>query len=326
MGETEVKRYTLPSLDAFKEQLKRQERNAIAKAITLLESQREDHQSYMDELFQSLAQESYSTRKIGISGPPGSGKSTFIDIFVRLLLDTDMPSSKKVAILTYDPSSPFTGGSLLGDKTRMESLSKFPNVYLRPSPSKNHLGGLGPKGFDTIRLLELIGFDYIFIESVGAGQSEVELGEIVDYFILLLPPNGGDELQGLKKGILEYCDLILVNKAEGEFLEAAQRTAQDYGILHSKMTIRVISALTNQGISELLPLVQGKLQKKVDYSFQLVEKLVLESFFNRLRQKILSDPHQLDVLDLLSKKLLTKGGTIYGAAKRLEQERCNRDV
>ena len=201
------------------------DRKALAKAITLVESSREDHQKEANDLLQKvLAQKSRSSIRIGLSGTPGAGKSTFIEALgTKLIAD-----GHKIGVLAVDPSSKKTGGSILGDKTRMEKLSREPNAFIRPSPSKHTLGGVTSKTREVILLCEMAGYDVILLETVGVGQSELAASEMTDMFCLIITPAGGDELQGLKRGITEIADLIIVNKADGNLTSAAKMTVAQY--------------------------------------------------------------------------------------------------
>jgi LAO/AO transport system kinase len=202
-----------------------QDRRALARAITLVESSRADHRAQTTELIEVLrAQSDAQALRIGLSGTPGVGKSTFIESFGLMLLREGL----RVAVLAVDPSSARSGGSILGDKTRMEHLSREPNAFIRPSPAQSHLGGVARRTREAVALCEAAGFDVVLIETVGVGQSETVVAEMSDLFLLLLAPAGGDELQGVKRGIMEMADLILVNKADGDLKAAAQRTCADY--------------------------------------------------------------------------------------------------
>ncbi|AUH33732.1 methylmalonyl Co-A mutase-associated GTPase MeaB [Paracoccus tegillarcae] len=197
-------------------------RRALSRAITLIESTRADHRERAVALLASLP-DGHALR-IGMSGTPGVGKSTFIETFGTMLTEQGL----KVAVLAVDPSSTRSGGSILGDKTRMETLSRNPKAFIRPSPSRAELGGVARRTREAIRLCEAAGFDLILIETVGVGQSETLVAEMADLFVLLLAPAGGDELQGVKRGIMEMADIILVNKADGDLLPTARRTVADY--------------------------------------------------------------------------------------------------
>jgi LAO/AO transport system kinase len=200
------------------------ERRALARAITLVESGRADHRADALTLFERLKGHDKEALRIGLSGTPGVGKSTFIESFGLMLTKQGL----KVAVLAVDPSSARSGGSILGDKTRMEHLSRDPNAFIRPSPSQSHLGGVARRTREAIDLCEAAGFDVVLIETVGVGQSETVVAEMSDLFLLLLAPAGGDELQGVKRGIMEMADIILVNKADGDLKATATRTCADY--------------------------------------------------------------------------------------------------
>ncbi len=200
------------------------ERRALARAITLIESARDDHREQAVELLESVKGAGRQALRIGLSGTPGVGKSTFIEAFGVMLTG----QGKRVAVLAVDPSSTRSGGSILGDKTRMERLSRDPNAFIRPSPSQTALGGVARRTREAVMLCEAAGFDIVLIETVGVGQSETMVADMSDLFILLLAPAGGDELQGVKRGIMEIADMILINKADGDLLPAATRTCADY--------------------------------------------------------------------------------------------------
>lgn len=198
------------------------DRRALSRAITLVESTRPDHRDRALALLAALPER--AALRIGLSGTPGVGKSSFIEAFGIMLTG----QGKRVAVLAVDPSSTRSGGSILGDKTRMDLLSRDPSAFIRPSPSSTVLGGVARRTREAIRLCEAAGHDIVLVETVGVGQSEVLVAGMTDLFVLLLAPAGGDELQGVKRGIMEVADLILVNKADGELLAAARRTVADY--------------------------------------------------------------------------------------------------
>ena len=200
------------------------DRRALARAITLVESGRADHRAAADALLERLMSCGRQALRVGLSGTPGVGKSTFIEAFGTSL--TAM--GKRVAVLAVDPSSARTGGSILGDKTRMERLARDPQAFIRPSPSQTELGGVARRTRDAVALCEAAGFDIVLIETVGVGQSETIVSAMSDIFLLLIAPGGGDELQGVKRGIMEIADMILVNKADGDLKPVATRTAADY--------------------------------------------------------------------------------------------------
>jgi len=200
------------------------DRRALARAITLVESTRADHRALAVSLLGALADTGRSALRIGLSGTPGVGKSTFIEAFGSMLTARGL----RLAVLAVDPSSARSGGSILGDKTRMERLARDPRAFIRPSPSQATLGGIARRTREAVALCEGAGFDVVIIETVGVGQSETVVAEVSDIFVLLLSPAGGDELQGVKRGIMEVADLIVVNKADGALAPAAERTRADY--------------------------------------------------------------------------------------------------
>ncbi|WP_370316062.1 methylmalonyl Co-A mutase-associated GTPase MeaB [Sagittula sp.] len=211
-------------LQAMKEALLAGDRRALAKAITMAESSRTEHRETTSQLLGELAGCERQALRIGLSGTPGVGKSTFIEAFGMMLIEKGL----KVAVLAVDPSSARSGGSILGDKTRMERLSRERNAFIRPSPAQSQLGGVARRTREAIDLCEAAGFDVVLIETVGVGQSETMVAEMCDLFLLLLAPAGGDELQGVKRGIMEMADILLVNKADGELKRQAVRTCADY--------------------------------------------------------------------------------------------------
>ena len=239
------------------EKIRAGDRRALARAITLVESGRAEHRAQADALLEQLADSKRQALRIGLSGTPGVGKSTFIEAFGCML--TQM--SKRVAVLAVDPSSARSGGSILGDKTRMERLSRDPLAFIRPSPSQTHLGGVARRPRDAVALCEAAGYDVVLIETVGVGQSETIVAEMSDLFVLLLAPAGGDELQGVKRGIMEIADIILVNKADGDLKATATRTAADYsgalrlmrkrdGDPEGFPKVMTVSALRDEGLAK----------------------------------------------------------------------------
>jgi len=237
------------------------DRRALARAITLIESTHPDHRLRSEALMTELLPHAGNSIRVGISGVPGVGKSTFIETFGLEIIE----KGHKVAVLAVDPSSPKTGGSILGDKTRMEELSKNQSSFIRPSPSSGTLGGVARRTREVMLLTEAAGFDVIIVETVGVGQSEIAVSALVDMFILLIVPGGGDELQGIKKGIVELADLIVVNKADGDLSAAAERAKRDYSAaLHllragSKgwhPTVKTCSSLEKHGVSDIWDTVE----------------------------------------------------------------------
>lgn len=232
------------------------QRAALARAITLVESKKADHRRLARQLIQDLLPRTGKALRVGITGVPGVGKSTTIDTLGSNLT----AAGHKVAVLAVDPSSTRTGGSILGDKTRMARLAVDPNAFIRPSPSAGTLGGVAAKTRETMLLCEAAGFDIILVETVGIGQSETTVADMVDFFLVLMLPGAGDELQGIKKGVLEIADMIAVNKADGDGATRARSAASDYRaalhILAPKSPnwtppVVTISGLANEGLDHL---------------------------------------------------------------------------
>ncbi len=237
------------------------DRRALARAVTLVESSRKDHQDLAAKLMEQLSPFSGTSIRIGISGAPGVGKSTFIEAFGNHLLGL----GHRVAVLSVDPTSILTGGSILGDKTRMPTLAREQAAFIRPSPAGDTLGGVARHTRESIVVCEAGGFDVVIVETVGVGQSETAVADMTDIFVLLLLPDSGDELQGIKRGIVELADLVLVNKADGELESHAQRTAAEYANAlrlmrprsrHWEVPVRTCSALTGDGVPEVWSLVE----------------------------------------------------------------------
>lgn len=209
-------------LDAILQGPSAGQRRAIAKAITLLESTRSDHRALADELLTALLPHTGKSFRLGISGVPGVGKSTFIEALGLYLID----QGHRVAVLTVDPSSTVSGGSILGDKTRMEKLSVHEKAFIRPSPSSGTLGGVAEKTRDAIAVCEAAGYDIVIVETVGVGQSETAVASMTDMFVLMQLPNAGDDLQAIKKGVMELADLVVINKADIDPAAATRAQAQ----------------------------------------------------------------------------------------------------
>ncbi|HEX2581502.1 MAG TPA: methylmalonyl Co-A mutase-associated GTPase MeaB [Dongiaceae bacterium] len=230
-------------------------RRALAKAVTLIESQRPEDRARADALLEEVLPYTGKGKRVGISGPPGAGKSTLIEALGPRLLE----GGQKLAILAIDPISPISGGSILGDKTRMERLARLPNVFIRPSPGDQ--GGLAARSRETLLLCEAAGFDWIIVETIGIGQSEIAVAGMTDAFIALTPPGAGDELQGMKRGIMEFADLLVVTKADGILADPA-----DLLWSHCQQALRMVrrrrsewqprailtSAVSGRGLAELV--------------------------------------------------------------------------
>ena len=240
--------------------LRQGNRRALAKAITLIESHNPAHRRAADELLEAIMPFTGKAFRLGISGVPGVGKSTFIESFGLAAVD----QGHRVAVLAVDPSSPVNGGSILGDKTRMEQLSRAEGAYIRPSPAGESLGGVAQRTREAILLCEAAGYDQVWVETVGVGQSEHEVANMTDAFLVLMQPGAGDELQGIKKGILELADLIVVNKADGEAKQLAEFSRRHYQNALNLLThtgfwtpqVLSISALKKDGLSELQRLIK----------------------------------------------------------------------
>jgi LAO/AO transport system kinase len=231
------------------------DRRALARAITLVESTKAADRARAEHLLTELLPKFGSAMRIGISGAPGAGKSTFIEAFGQHLTGQGL----KVAVLAVDPSSRRSGGSILGDKTRMEKLARDPNAFIRPSPAGTTLGGVARRTREVMLLVEAAGFDVVLVETVGVGQSETAVADMADLFVLLVSPGGGDDLQGIKRGVMELADLVLVTKADGELAPAANRAAADYhAALHLMRAkypglppeVLKVSSLKGTGIAE----------------------------------------------------------------------------
>ncbi len=236
--------------------LKAQDWRVLAKTMTMVESQRSDHRLFSWDLMKKIlcdAQLFHHSKVIGISGPPGVGKSSFLEAFVPQLLEKGL----KVAILSIDPSSQMSGGSILGDKTRMTQLAAHPHCFIRPSPAGAKLGGISSKTREMILLCRYFAFDYIFVETVGVGQSEVEVAQVVDYLAMLISPGAGDDLQGIKKGILENIHLLIVHKADADKKVQTQTTCHHYQeslkVLNvNSVPVLAASSLEKTGLVEVL--------------------------------------------------------------------------
>ncbi|MDX1643508.1 MAG: methylmalonyl Co-A mutase-associated GTPase MeaB [Thermoanaerobaculia bacterium] len=287
-------------VEAVVEGIQGRDRRALAKAITLIESRRGDRAEVGQEVLERVMPLTGGSIRLGVSGIPGVGKSTLIDALGKLLLDR----GQRVAVLAVDPSSTVSGGSILGDKSRMPHLAADERAFIRPSPTAANLGGVARRTREAILLAEAAGYDVVLVETVGVGQSEVEVAQMVDFFALLLLPGSGDELQGLKKGIVELADVIVIHKADGDLADQARRTANDYRAalryLGASGTAREVEVLTasaheGEGIEELWSLVQERWEKdrtsgalderrraqQRQWFRRLVEEKVMDEFLSR---------------------------------------------
>jgi LAO/AO transport system kinase len=243
-------------VDRLASGLRAGDRTALSRAITLIESKRNDHRRTAAALMQALLPATGQAVRIGVTGAPGVGKSTTIDALGTMLTQ----QSRKVAVLAVDPSSRRTGGSILADKTRMARLANDTNAFIRPSPASGTLGGVAAKTRESMLLCEAAGFDVVLVETVGVGQSEIAVADMTDFFLVLVLPGGGDELQGLKKGVIELADMIAVNKADGDNIARANITAAEYsaalhilspGSPNWSPPVVTYSALTGDGLDAL---------------------------------------------------------------------------
>ncbi len=293
-------------LDEYVKGIKNSDISYLARAITLVESNLPEHIRIAHDLLSQVIQYSGNSVRIGITGSPGVGKSTFIEKLGLYLLE----KGYKVAVLAVDPTSPITKGSILGDKTRMEKLSQQPNAFIRPTPSGGAMGGVGKRTRESIILCEAAGFNVIIVETVGVGQSEVLVRSMVDLFALLILPGGGDELQGFKRGSVELADVVIINKADGNNYHLAQITLNEYKQALQyisnptdgwKTRLILSSALTGVGIEEFWKIVDefksvtvdsGVFQLRrreqiLDWFYSMVKDQVLDSFFSNQRVKTL---------------------------------------
>jgi LAO/AO transport system kinase len=289
------------SIDDLAAAVRSADRAALPRAITLVESTRHDHREQAQQLLLALMPDAGSAHHVGITGVPGVGKSTTIEALGMYLIRR----GHRVAVLAVDPSSTRTGGSILGDKTRMPRLAVHADAYIRPSPTSGTLGGVAKATRETIVLLEAAGFDVILVETVGVGQSEVAVANMVDTFVFLTLARTGDQLQGIKKGVLELADIVVVNKADGEYLREARKAARDLSgairLIYPRETlwrppVLTMSALEGTGLEELWETVErhqkvlgeaGEFEarrraQQVDWTWQMVRDTVLD--------RVLSNP------------------------------------
>ena len=304
----------MPPVQELVKGVRSTDRASLGRAITLIESNLPDHRQRAQELLSELLPASGSAHRVGITGVPGVGKSTFIETLGTRL--TSM--GHKVAVLTVDPTSSKTGGSILGDKTRMASLANHQSAFVRPSPTSGELGGVNRMTRETMLLCEAAGFDVVLVETVGVGQSETVVADMVDFFLVLMLPGAGDELQGIKKGILELADMIAVNKADGDNVQPAAAAAREYEIaLHLTAPssplwsppVLTCAGLTGAGVDELWIQVQehrrllgdaGELERRreeqtVRWMWSMLDDRLIDGLRNHSRVKSLLPEMELRV-------------------------------
>ncbi len=285
----------------------------LSRAITLVESTKEEHKLLSKKILESVLKKTGKSFRLGVTGVPGVGKSTFIESFGKVVT----AKGHKLAVLAVDPSSNKSKGSILGDKTRMEELSVMPNVYIRPSPSSGTLGGVAKATYETILLCEAAGFDFIIVETVGVGQSEVAVSKITDFFLLLMLAGAGDELQGIKRGIMEMADSIVITKADGTNLAKAKAAKTEFSqAIHYLQLpesgfipkVETCSSIENKGITEVFDLIEKyKIFVTANGYFNAKRKtqqfeLVLNTIEEQLKLRFYSDKKIKKVLESLKAK------------------------
>lgn len=322
-----------PSVTALTEGIFKGEKTALGRAITLVESTNKAHLKKANTIIEKCLQKKSSSIRIGITGVPGVGKSTFIEAFGKTL--TAM--GKKVAVLAVDPTSTVTKGSILGDKTRMEELVKDPNAFIRPSPSGDSLGGVARKTRETIILCEAAGFNVILIETVGVGQSETAVHSMVDFFLLLKLAGAGDELQGIKRGIMEMADALVINKADGDNIKRAKMAKVEFTrALHlyppkaNNWIPKVLScsAIENLGIMEIWEMIALYLEENTENGYfdhkrkEQNTYWVLQTVDDQLKQRFYQDPLIKETLNnLLQEVSAHKISPFHAAEKLLQMQR-----
>jgi LAO/AO transport system kinase len=308
------------------------DRTTLARAITVIESDLPSDAELAAQILDSLLPHTGKSRRVGVTGVPGVGKSTFLD---KLGLHILRDRGEQLAVLSVDPSSPVTGGSILGDKTRMEKLSVEPNAFIRPSPSRGSLGGVAGRTRETMLLCEAAGFNNVLIETVGVGQSEITVRSMTDFVLLLLLPGAGDELQGIKRGILELVDALAINKADGSQLERARLARADYeNALHLfapgaggwTPPVLLCSAVTGKGIPEIWDCVLRHEQFQMDKGLRT--EIRREQALDAMRQMIYSelesafrhDPHIATSLPQMEAQVRDGRVTSFAGARALLSE------
>ncbi len=318
-------------LESLESSLCSGDRRALARAITLIESKRADHQAQGTELLERLYPKSGHAFRLAVTGAPGVGKSTLIEALGLHLVDLGY----RPAVLAIDPSSSNTGGALLGDKTRMEVLSRSESAFIRPSPSGDAVGGVAPRTREAMLLCEASGFDPIIVETVGVGQTETAVAELADSVLLLLAPGGGDELQGLKRGIVELADFVLINKADGRTKSTANILAADYSAALSilgrandeeRVQVQTCSALEGEGVAEAWRVIEQNMQYFVDSGERVMARAnqARQWFWIEVKELLSSDIAQESALAIVMSELendVAKGKLLpVVAARRLLKE------
>ena len=307
------------------EGIKSQDKRILGKAITLVESKKPEHRAQAEELLKMVLPLSGKSIRIGITGVPGAGKSTFIESFGKLAIE----NGKKVAVLAIDPSSSINKGSILGDKTRMEELAKDENAFIRPSPSSGFLGGVANTTFETMLICEAAGYDFILIETVGVGQSEVLVADISDVFLFLKIIGGGDELQGIKRGIMEMVDVIFINKVDEENLQKAKNTKLELQRAlqflpekekNWKVPVLLGSALNKIGLKDVFEKISDFINlKKNNGRFDEVRKLQAEKRFEYWVKEYILNAYEYAKMNNF--RFFSFGDAMYIGAQQPEEER-----
>jgi LAO/AO transport system kinase len=316
------------TVSQYAQQILNGDRVALSRVITLVESSLPQHTQQAQEIIEQLLPHAGNAVRIGITGVPGVGKSTFIDVFGSYVAD----KGKQVAVLAIDPSSTISKGSILGDKTRMENLVNHPNAYIRPTASGSALGGVAKATGESILLCEAAGFDVVIVETVGVGQSETTVKNLTDFFLLLMLAGAGDELQGMKRGIMEMADLLLINKADGDNLDKAKKAAQQYKqALHLFPAndngwipkADICSAYTKEGIDRCWRSIEQFVaeQKAHNYFQQNRQQQQLYAFRETLQQQLLQHllhrPETVALIKAAEADILQQRSSAYNAAQQV---------